>query len=75
MSHCIVIDKEIATATCPLQSGSCFWAHRATNLCMWSVAAPSTPNELAKWVGLEPLQDQTIRDLTQELKTSLLNKE
>lgn len=75
MTHCIVIDREIATATCPLAQGQCFWAHRQTNLCTWSNHAPENHVALAKWVGLEPIQEQALKDLTQELKTALLSKE
>lgn len=75
MSHCIVVDRELVSATCPLGQGQCFWAHKQSNLCTWSQHAPENPVDLAKWVGLEPLTEQAIKDLTQELKTALLSKE
>lgn len=30
---CIVIERPMATATCPLPQGGCVWRHRQTGLC------------------------------------------
>lgn len=52
MSFCVVVERELATSSCPLYKGACVWRHRETGICMYDEDAKLLPpDELASLVG------------------------
>jgi|GEM_PF-6369026 len=52
MTFCCVVERELATSSCPLHRGACFWRHRDTGICMYDDDAKLLPPEdLAALVG------------------------
>lgn len=54
MTFCVVVERELATSSCPLHKGACVWRHRETGICMYDEDAKLLPpSELAALVGAE----------------------
>lgn len=49
---CVVIERRMATSTCPLRKGGCVWRHRKTGLCCYDPSAGVLEvSAIAKLVG------------------------
>jgi len=71
MTFCIMINREIAIATCPLRKGQCYWQHTVNKMCMYT-ADELTPAEFAERTGREPpsaTDQSSIADKIKKLLT------
>lgn len=73
MSYCGVIERELATSSCPLHRGACFWKHRLDGTCTYSEGLRTKSlDDLAKVVGADvPAQEQVV-EIHGRLKRALI---
>jgi hypothetical protein len=77
--YCGVIERHLATDTCPLPKYSCLWCHKKTKQCTYddAIAHPEeernrlTPDEFAVRVGLPPIPLPLVNILKQSLVINL----
>jgi len=75
MSYCCVIERELATSSCPLHRGACFWKHRLDGTCTYSESVGAkTIDDLAKLVGLEIPTPEQVVEIHGRLKNALITK-
>lgn len=69
-AYCVVIQKQLITAQCPLPKGSCFWKHRISGQCKYEKNLNLGVHDLANHVGASaPSEEKAIK-----LKDKLLRK-
>jgi len=74
-TFCGVIEKELATPTCPLPKNTCMWCHKETKQCMYDddIVHPDeeknrmTTVEFAQYVGLPTIPTPLVNILKQSL--------
>lgn len=81
---CVVIEKQLAVATCPLPAGSCLWKHAVNGRCTYdpefaesltdSKLVKNPVAEFANHVGLGPLDPEVVKIIKRSL-ISVLKKE
>lgn len=72
-TYCVVIEKQLVTASCPLLRGTCMWKHRIHGGCTYDEKFGTynektkgyefTPNEFAIHVGLPPISEPLVNIL------------
>ncbi len=71
-TYCVVIQQQLLVASCPLPMGTCFWKHRKTGLCTYTIDRTdmSVP-ELAALVGLDKPTDAQCQEMKADLYKAL----
>ncbi len=73
MSHCVVIEREIAVSHCPLPDGVCFWKHRLTGACRYDPQAENlSASDLAAYVGAPVPTDAQVEETKQRIRKAVL---
>ncbi|MNL38655.1 hypothetical protein D3C87_1608840 [compost metagenome] len=73
MSHCVVIEREIAVSVCPLPDGVCFWKHRLTGACQYDPQAEHlSASDLAAYVGAHPPTDAQVEATKQRIRAAVI---
>ena len=67
-TYCVVIEKRIVVSSCPLPMGTCFWKHRHTGLCTYSLdRTDMSVGELSALVGLDKPDEHQYQDIKASL--------
>jgi hypothetical protein len=65
-TYCVIIEKQLITASCPLAKNTCMWKHRIHGYCTYDEEFANsnfTANEFAFHVGLPPIDEPTVEIL------------
>lgn len=65
-TFCIVIEKPLVVARCPLPQGACTWQHRQTNFCKYTDKDIST-EEHAGLIGADVPKSSELQNIEQRL--------
>lgn len=76
MSFCIVVERELATSSCPLHKGACVWRHRETGSCMYDPEfSTKSVEDLAELVGAPNPTSEEVSIVHERIKRALTAKE